>query len=235
MLIFLLALDTISNPRFYILYMKNFDLSLYLVTDSSLSLGRPLPEVVESAVKGGVTMVQLREKNCSSRKFYELALQLKTILEPFKVPLIINDRLDIALAVNADGLHIGQSDLPYQVARQLMGNDKIIGLSVENMAQAVDANLLDVNYIGISPVFTTPTKTDTQAPMGLEGVSYISSLSNHPSVAIGGVNLENAGKMISHGANGVAVVSAIMSSNEPFVAAMQLSELVDKAKQKRRR
>jgi len=210
--------------------MKNFDLSLYLVTDSSLSLGRPLTEVVESAVKGGVTMVQLREKNSTSRKFYELALQLKTILEPYKVPLIINDRLDIALAVDADGLHIGQNDLPCQVARQLLGNNKIIGLSVENMDQAIDSNQLDVDYIGISPVFATPTKTDTQAPVGLDGVNYISTLSIHPSVAIGGANLDNAGDMISHGADGVAVVSAIMSSNEPLVAAMQLRELIDNAK-----
>ncbi|WP_423126338.1 thiamine phosphate synthase [Gaoshiqia sp. Z1-71] len=202
--------------------MKDFDLSLYLVTDRELSLGRPLEFIVEEAVKGGVTMIQLREKNCSSHEFYELALRLKELLSPLRVPLIINDRLDIALAANADGLHIGQSDLPWKVARKLLGKDKILGLSVETVQQAIESNEMDVDYIGISPVFATPTKTDTFEPFGPEGVTKVSSLSKHPTVAIGGIKLSNARQIIACGAGGIAVVSAISSAENPMKAAQLL-------------
>ncbi len=208
--------------------MKSFDLSLYLVTDRDLSLGRPLEFIVEEAVKGGVTMVQLREKNCTSKEFYELGIRLKKLLETYNIPLIINDRLDIALAIDADGLHIGQSDLPWDVARQLLGKDKILGLSVETMEQVEESNHLDIDYIGISPVFATPTKTDTFKPFGLEGVKAVSSIVSHPSVAIGGVNLENAAQIMSHGANGVAVVSAISSAENPKLAAELLKNEIKK-------
>lgn len=209
--------------------MKNFDLSLYLVTDRSLSRGRPLEYIVEEAVKGGVTMVQLREKECSSREFYELAVSLKKQLSTYKIPLIINDRLDIALACDADGLHIGQHDIPYEVARRILGNDKIIGLSVEKVADAILANNLDVDYIGISPVFGTPTKTDTSPALGLKGVFEISQLSKHPCVGIGGINMKNAPDIIQAGANGISVVSAIMSADSPREAASQLLHLVKDA------
>jgi len=202
--------------------MKNFDLSLYLVTDRALSLGRPLEFIVEEAVKGGVTMVQLREKDCSSLEFYKLGMKLKKILNPLNIPLIINDRLDIALAVDADGLHIGQSDLPWQVARQLLGSDKILGLSVETQQQAEDANHLDVDYIGVSPVFATPTKTDTFQPFGLDGLKQACSGCKHPAVAIGGINLNNAASIIQHGAEGIAVVSAISSAQDLVKAASEL-------------
>jgi thiamine-phosphate pyrophosphorylase len=199
--------------------MKSFDLSLYLVTDRDLSLGRPLEFIVEEALKGGVTMVQLREKNCSSLEFYRLGIRLKKLIKPYNIPLIINDRLDIALAVNADGLHIGQSDLPWNVARRLLGKNKILGLSVETMQQAEESNSLDIDYIGISPVFATPTKTDTFKPFGLIGVKSVSSITRHPNVAIGGINLENATQIMAHGANGIAVVSAISSAENPRLAA----------------
>lgn len=207
--------------------MKSFDLSLYLVTDRSLSLGRPIEDVVGQAVKGGVTMVQLREKDCSSREFYELAIKLKDILRPSGVPLIINDRLDVALACDADGLHIGQSDIPYPVARKLLDKDKIIGLSVESLQDAIDANELDVDYIGISPVFGTPTKTDTAPALGLEGIRDIMKISKHPSVGIGGINISNAADIITSGADGVAVVSAIMSAPDPENAARELRGIID--------
>ncbi len=199
--------------------MKSFDLSLYLVTDRDLSLGRSLEFIVEEAVNGGVTMVQLREKDCSSKEFYELGIRLKKLLKPYNIPLIINDRLDIALAIDADGLHIGQSDLPWDVARRLLGNDKILGLSVETMEQTEESNHLDIDYIGISPVFATPTKTDTSMPFGLEGVKAVSDIASHPNVAIGGINLQNAAQIMAHGANGVAVVSAISSADNPRLAA----------------
>lgn len=210
--------------------MQNLDLSLYLVTDRSLCLGRPLIHIVEEAIKGGVTLVQLREKECSSREFYELAIALKKLLTPYQIPLIINDRLDIALACDAEGLHIGQSDLPYSVARKLLGKEKIIGLSVENMEDVIEANLLDVDYIGISPVFNTTTKTDTATALGLEGVQEITRLSKHPSVGIGGINRSNAGDIIQAGADGISVVSAIVSAEDPQASAQELKRIIDQYK-----
>lgn len=211
--------------------MNNFDVSLYLVTDRDLSKGRSHEHVVEEAVKGGATMVQLREKNIPTIEFYELAKSLKSLLNPLRIPLIINDRLDIALAADADGIHIGQSDLPYSVVRKLLGNDKIIGLSVETIEQALEANSLDVDYIGLSPIFSTPTKLDTNKPLGLSGIKEIAGFTKHKTVAIGGINSSNAASIISNGADGIAVVSAIVSQNSPKEAARTLRMLVDKAKQ----
>jgi len=201
-----------------------FDLSLYLVTDRSLSLDRDMEWIVEEAVKGGVTMVQLREKECSTRDFIELAIRLKQKLAPYNVPLIINDRADVALAANADGLHIGQSDIKYNMARQLLGADKIIGLSVENMEQVYESNNMDVDYIGISPVFSTATKTDTALPFGLEGIRDVMAICNHPAVAIGGINLTNVREIMAAGAHGIAVVSAICSAESPKAAAIELKQ-----------
>lgn len=210
--------------------MKNA-LKLYLVTDRELSQVRSLENVVSEAVKGGVTMVQLREKNASTGEFLDLAFRLKNILKPCGVPLIINDRVDIALAADADGLHIGQSDMPYEVARRLLGPDKIIGLSVENMEDLVRANELDVDYVGISPVYGTPTKTDTARPFGLEGLREAVKVSAHPVVAIGGMNPGTIADVICAGADGVAVVSAICSAESPRMAAMELADVIDIARQ----
>ena len=208
--------------------MKLFDLSLYLVTDRSLSLGRSLESVVAQAVEGGVTMVQLREKDCSTLEFYEQAILLKKCLHPYNIPLIINDRLDIARACDAEGLHIGQNDMPYDIARKLLGRDKIIGLSVECLQDAVNANELDVDYIGISPVFGTPTKTDTAPALGLNGVQEIVKISRHPAVGIGGINKTNASEVISAGAEGISVVSAIMSAIDPKESALELKRIIQK-------
>ncbi|GAF02727.1 thiamine phosphate synthase [Saccharicrinis fermentans] len=204
----------------------NLDLSLYLVTDQKLSRGRTHEYIVEQAVRGGVTIVQLREKDVSSRVFYELAKSLMGLLRPLNIPLIINDRLDIALAVEADGLHIGQSDLPYAVARRLMGKDKIIGLSVENLAQAREANELDVDYIGLSPVFSTRTKQDINKPLELSGVKEIIGITKHKTVAIGGMNSLNIESVMKTGVDGIAVVSAIVSQENPQEAAFRLASLI---------
>jgi len=204
-----------------------FDKGVYLVTDRSLSLGRPLNEIVEEAVKGGVSIVQLREKDCTTRDFYDIAIRLKKCLKPYNVPLIINDRIDIALACDAEGLHIGQSDMPYEIARKLLGKDKIIGLSVENLEQAYEANSLDIDYIGVSPVFSTPTKTDTAPEVGLKGLKEIASISKHPIVGIGGINLNNALDIINNGADTIAVVSAIMSAENPMQAAQNLKNKIN--------
>ena len=203
-----------------------FDLSLYLVTDRPLSGGRDMAWIVREAAAGGVTMVQLREKECSTAEFIALARQLKTTLLPLGIPLIINDRVDVALAVDADGVHIGQSDMPYETARQLLGPDKIIGLSVETMEEVIAANALDVDYIGISPVYATPTKTDTLAPFGLEGIEEVMRLSRHRCVAIGGMNRDTIGEVIARGVEGVAVVSAIVAAESPREASEELAAIV---------
>jgi len=206
--------------------MKREDLRLYLVTDRALAGPRDICDTVVSAVRGGVTMVQLREKNLSTRDFLDVALRLKTVLAQLSVPLIINDRLDIALACDADGLHIGQSDMPYELAREILGGNKIIGLSVENMDQVVEANSLDVDYIGVSPVFGTNTKTDTAAPFGIDGLRTAVSLTRHPVVGIGGINKDTAADVMAAGADGIAVVSAIVACDDPFGASAYLADIV---------
>ena len=200
-------------------------LRLYLVTDRPLALGRDLEWVVGEAVKGGVTLVQLREKEIDTREFIALGRRLKALLAPLGVPLLINDRVDVALAVDADGVHIGQSDMPYADARRLLGPEKIIGLSVENEAEALAANALDVDYIAVSPVYLTATKTDTAAAFGLEGVRRVAALTRHPVVGIGGMNARTAADVIRAGADGVAVVSAIMSAADPCAASAELLAL----------
>ena len=206
-------------------------LKLYLVTDRELSLGRSLEEVVSEAVAGGVTMVQLREKDAATGEFVELGRRLMSLLKPLGVPLIINDRVDVALAVDADGVHIGQSDMSYADARRLLGPEKIIGLSVENFEDLEAANKLDVDYIGISPVYGTPTKTDTAEPFGLEGLKEAVRLSLHPTVAIGGMNVATAGEVIAAGADGVAVVSAICSAASARDAAAELATIIKQYQQ----
>ena len=202
-------------------------LKLYLVTDRDLSLGRSLEDVVSEAVKGGVTIVQLREKDASTGEFVALARRLMSILKPLGIPLIINDRVDVALAVDADGVHIGQSDMAYADARRLLGPDKIIGLSVESLEDLEAANALDVDYVGISPVYGTPTKTDTAEPFGLEGLRRAVEMSVHPTVAIGGMNAATIGEVMEAGADGVAVVSAICSAEDISKAASELKTIVE--------
>ena len=197
----------------------NSRLLLHLVTDRSLSQGRPLVEVVAEAVAGGVTCVQLREKDCSTREFLQEALALKELLQPLMVPLIINDRVDIALAVGADGVHLGQSDMPISHARRLLGPNCLIGISAESVDHAVEAEQQGADYIGISPVFSTPTKTDTAPALGLEGIRQIRELVRIPLVGIGGINLTNARQVLASGADGVAMVSAIMAAASPRLAA----------------
>ncbi len=209
---------------------KNIKLELYLVTDRELSLGRPLERVVEQAVKGGVDIVQLREKNMETRRFIEEALQIKRLLHGYHVPLLINDRIDVALAIGADGVHIGQSDMPYPMARKLLGQKAIIGLSVESYKQAEDANQYDADYIAISPVFRTPTKDELKTELGLEGVKTICAISRHRAIGIGSIKAHNAGDVVRAGAEGVAVVSGICSAEDPAEAARQIKERVRQAK-----
>jgi thiamine-phosphate pyrophosphorylase len=200
---------------------------LYFVTDRDLCGRKPLEEVVIQAVKGGAAYVQLREKDVSTRFFVEEAQGIKKLLEQYRVPLIINDRVDIALACGAEGVHIGQEDMPYEIVRKLMGQKAIIGLSVETWEDVEVSQKLDVNYIGVSPVFSTPTKTDTKGAWGLEGLSKIKAFSRHPLVAIGGINESNVREVVKAGADCIAVVSAICAAHYPEAAARRINEMIN--------
>jgi thiamine-phosphate pyrophosphorylase len=200
---------------------------LYFVTDRELCGGKPLEEVVLQSVKGGAACVQIREKNLPTRAFIEEAVRIRKILAPFGVPLIINDRIDVALAVKAEGVHVGQDDMPYETARKLMGPNAIIGLSVETWEDVEQAEKLDVDYLGVSPVFETPTKTDTKGCWGLEGLSKIKEFSRHPLVAIGGLNPGNAKAVVLAGADSIAVVSAICAAPDPFTVSKELHEIIE--------
>lgn len=202
-------------------------LRLYLVTDQPSLKGRTLIDVVLAAVQGGVSCVQLREKHASSRDFYAQAVALMDVLQPLKIPLIINDRIDIALACKAQGVHLGQSDVPVLAARTLLPPEVLIGWSVESMHDVAHSATLPLDYLGVSPVFATPTKTDTAAPWGLQGLQRIRAETSLPLVAIGGIQLGNAASVLSAGADGLAVVSAICSANDPRTASQQLRKLID--------
>ena len=208
------------------------DLSLYLVTDRELCLGRPVERIVEAAVRGGVSCVQLREKSLPTFAFVEAARSLKTILAPLGVPLIINDRVDVALAAGADGVHLGQGDMSYADARALLGPGAIIGLSVESTEQALEAGAWDVDYLGVSPVFVTPTKPDLRTAWGLEGIRRLKKESGHVLIAIGGIHPDNAAQVLEAGADGLAVVSAICSASDPEAASRRLRQTIERHRSK---
>ncbi|MGB3974967.1 MAG: thiamine phosphate synthase [bacterium] len=196
--------------------------SLYLVTDSGMTGGRPLVDIVAAAVRGGVGVVQLREKALPTRAFIDLARQVSKILSGTGVPLLINDRVDVALAADADGVHLGQSDMHYRDARRLLGPKAIIGLSVESMEEVLDAENFDVDYLGVSPIFSTPTKTDTIIEWGLDGLRHVRAASRHFLVAIGRMTAANALDALAAGADSVAVVSAICAARDPESAAYEI-------------
>jgi len=209
------------------------DFGLMLVTDRGLARGRTLDDIVGSAVRGGVTIVQLREKEMATREFVALGRRLAELLRPRRIPMIVNDRVDVAIAVLADGVHLGTSDMAPADARSLLGPKAIIGLTVETVDQATAADLLDVDYLGVSPVFATPTKVDTSAPWGIEGLWRLRPLTRKPLVAIGGIGLANAARVLEAGADGLAVVSAICAAADPEAAARELRAIVDGRRQAR--
>jgi thiamine-phosphate pyrophosphorylase len=206
---------------------------LYLVTDRALCGHRTVEEVVLMALRGGVACIQLREKDLSTRAFVEEAQRIKAIMAPFRAFLIINDRIDVALAVGAHGVHIGQRDMPCEIARKLLGPRAMIGLSVETWEDVERARTLDVDYLGVSPVFKTPTKTDTKGHWGLEGLNRIRAATSRPLVAIGGLNASTAADVIRAGADGVAVVSAICAADDPYQAALELHDIIQSALEQR--
>ncbi|WP_409976984.1 thiamine phosphate synthase [Afifella sp. JA880] len=209
-----------------------FDLSLYLVTDPRLCGPRDFFETVAAAVKGGVTLVQLRDPDAGTRELVAIARSLKALLEPMGVPLIVNDRIDVALAAGADGVHLGQSDMDGADARRLIGEERILGISVGNASEheASREALSGADYIGVGPVCTTATKPNAGAAIGLEGLATVTRDVGLRSVAIGGIGAANAAACIAAGAEGVAVVSAIMGADDPQAAAQALLEEIRTAK-----
>ena len=192
---------------------------LCLVTDRSLANGRSLAGIVAAAVKGGVTMVQLRDKTASTRAFIEDARALKALLAPPRVPLLLNDRIDVALAAGADGAHVGQADMPVALVRKLLGPKAIVGLSITQSAEARAEDIEFADYLGVGPIFPQLTKPDAAPTLGLEGLAEIRRITSKPIVAIGGVTAANVRAVRLAGADGVAVVSAIMGAQDPMAAA----------------
>lgn len=202
------------------------DYTLYLVTDRRLMSCETIEQSVSLAIAGGASVVQLREKDCSSREFYELALRVKRITEPAGVPLIINDRIDICMAADADGVHLGQSDIPCKEARRILGENKIIGVSAALPEEAARAQRDGADYLGVGAVFPTSTKTDTR-PVTPDIIREIRKAVTIPFVVIGGVNPENIKTLYGLGINGAAVVSAIISQPDITAAAREMRKAAE--------
>ena len=207
--------------------MKSLDLSLYLVLDPDLCGGPAgMVRTARLAAENGATVVQLRAPKWKKRQWLETALELKAVLTPLGVPLIINDHVDIALAADADGVHVGQADLPPDVVRRLIGPDKWLGLSVNNAEQMAAVPTEVVDYLGIGPAYPTGTKLDASPVVGLEALADLVARSWRPVVAIGGIQLGNCLPLIKAGAKGVAVVSAICGQDDPARATAELLEMI---------
>ncbi|MBV7274084.1 thiamine phosphate synthase [Clostridium thailandense] len=198
------------------------DYSLYLITDRSFLNGRNLKNVVEESILGGATMIQVREKNISTREFYKVSLEVQEVTNYYKIPLIINDRMDIAQAINADGVHLGQDDMPLTIARKILGKDKIIGISAGNLEEALEAQKNGADYLGIGAIFFTGTKKDIDVPIGIEGLKLIYDKIDIPAVAIGGISEVNFKEVLNTGIDGISVISAILGKDDVKSAAKAL-------------
>lgn len=203
---------------------SQIDLSLYLVTEESLAI-EELTKIIAESVSGGVSIVQLREKNNSSLSFYNKASALKQLLNELSIPLIINDRVDIALAVAADGIHIGQDDLPLPVVKKMVPEDMIVGVSVSTLEEALEAERNGADYIGVGSVFPTKTKQDATL-MAIGDLEEICRSVSIPAVAIGGITADNISALSASGLSGTAVVSAIMNAESPKTASESLLKII---------
>lgn len=197
---------------------SKIDYSLYLVTDRAILKGRDLCHAVEEAISGGATLVQLREKDVSSLEFYNIALDVKKVTDKYSIPLIINDRLDVALAVDAAGVHLGQSDFPCKVARKLIGEDKILGISAATLEDALKAEEDGADYVGVGAIFPTGTKLDADS-VNIETLKIIKKSLHIPVVAIGGINENNFMLLKDAGIDGFAIISAILGKEDIIKAA----------------
>lgn len=213
---------------------RAFDLSLYLVLDPVLCGGFDgMVATASASVKAGATVVQLRAPGWKKRELVCCARELKKVLTPFSVPLIIDDDADVCLAADADGLHVGQRDLEIHDARAIIGPDRILGLSVSNLEELAGADTAVTDYLGVGPIFATATKPDAAPAMGYDGLAAVTSATTLPTVAIGGIKAQHAADIIRAGADGIAVVSAICGQADPAQATAELKSLVDAALAKR--
>ena len=211
-----------------------FDLSLYLITDPLVAGGRSLVDVVGEAVSGGVRLVQVRDKTAEARSLLDLTLKLKALLDPLGIPVLVNDRVDVAAAAGV-GCHIGQTDLPMRAAREILGGDAIIGLSIDDPSQTRNADPALLDYVAHGPFAQTDSKADAGGPVGKEGIARVRAQTTLPLVAIGGIGEANAADAIEAGANGIAVISAIVGSSDPRSSAETLKRKIDSALEKRRK
>lgn len=202
----------------------NFDYTLYLVTDRQLMSCDSLTEAVEQAILGGCTMIQLREKELSSLEFYNQAVAVKQVTDKYHIPLIINDRIDIAMAVQATGVHIGQHDLPAAAVRKVIGENMLLGVSASSIAEAIQAQQDGADYLGVGAMFPTGTKTDADS-VSMEELQKIRTAVSLPIVVIGGINKGNAWRFKPMGIDGLAVVSAIIAQSDIKAAAAELKDL----------
>ncbi len=201
------------------------DLSLYVITDEKIGLGRSHTFLAEEALKGGATVIQLRDKEKSGRELYKIGVKLREITKKYGALFIVNDRLDIALAVGADGVHLGMNDLPISVARRIAGNNFIIGASVSSPEEAVLAEKEGADYISAQSIFETSSKEDVKV-IGLEGLKAIVKVSSLPVIAIGGINRDNVRDVMKTGVKGIAVISAVVSKEDVRSATEELKRLI---------
>lgn len=209
------------------------DWTLYVITDRMLSRGKSHPEVARAAIEGGATIIQLRDKEASTRELIEAGLALRKLAREREVAFMVNDRVDVAMTVEADGVHVGQDDMPAKLARKLMGPGKIIGVSTSTVEEALGAEADGADYVSASPVFTTPTKPDTPPPTGLEGLRAIAEAVHVPVIAIGGINESNVEEVVKAGADGVAVISAVVAAPDIAEAARRLRKRIEVARGER--
>jgi len=210
--------------------LKPFDLSVYLITDTRLSRGRSIEDIVTGAINGGATCIQLREKDLSTRELYNKAKILRELTWQKGITFIVNDRLDIAMAVEADGVHLGQDDLPAAVGRCILPPRMILGITARNLPQALQFERDGASYLGVGAVYGTETKDNTGTPIGLQGLAEIARGVKIPVVGIGGINAQRAGEVIRAGAKGVAVVSAIVAAADVAAATQEIAQAVNDAR-----
>jgi thiamine-phosphate pyrophosphorylase len=208
---------------------KIINYSLYLVTDREILKEKDLCTGVEEAIKGGVTLVQLREKSTTSKEFYNIGKEIKELTERYNIPLIINDRLDLALAIDADGLHIGNEDLPVEIARDLLGDNKILGYSASTLKEAEYGEKAGADYLGVGALFPTDTKKNVDR-ISLKELKRIKQRVNIPVVGIGGINIENVHQVLETGVDGVAIVSAILGQDNIIEAASEFKTIMERFK-----
>lgn len=196
------------------------------MVDVEAAGGKDIISAIEKAIEGGISLVQLRAKKLRTHKFLELSLKARATTKKKSIPLIINDRVDIALSCNADGVHLGQDDLPVPYARKILGKKKLIGVSVNTVKEAEEAEYRGADYLGVGPIYFTQTKKDIRPPLGVEGLRAIRKRVRIPILAIGGIDAENSREMIEAGADGIAVVSAILATEDIIKAARELAQAI---------